>query len=699
MAAYQMTKKQEAKRAAGDAMLDIILDRIGKELPADAGARAALLEKMAKAAKQDGKDRGVACREIKDLWRAVNPEEVLRAVLAVYGQPRRGEPCVDDKWRAKEKQLRAEFVQYQRRACDYGIHRLLADADGFPTSAHEERDPKMGTRPFGFDPATCDVIEPLTERVLPEHFNEGSRPGLVGFIRRALRDEIGGHDELRRLTGQDVGIKVDWGRWTDPEGHGADSLDPSNVVQQGAEFIRRYYYDHVHQCRTLICIGVQFLCHDGRCWMEKSREAIYREAREFLLKSKWHYPKPKRPDANLDSFVAALAERVVVEGAIREGMHLYPRVTQPDRNLPAIPDDGLDDAKFLIPLRNGVLCFDPRLDAPRLMPHSPRRLFRGVADWDWPDFGAEPEQNKSPVFDRFLEDQGWPPGSPGTLRFEETLGLMLSGVMDFHVMGFLQGPPRSGKSLTARLLGRMLPPGWVVYKDVSQITNRFGMGDFARARLVVLEEWSDSGRREGTDVMRFMKQMTGGASIQVEAKHGPMHQARVLAKFLATGNRLPAHYDPSGGAATRVEPIGLSKSATGKEDRELEEKLAREIPAIFLRAFAGLRRLMPGGKPTGKFTQTETSRELKRGIVGEGSLLQAFIAECMRPTPGAFVAIADVRNAYNRFASREKQEGLSEREFARMWTIATGQRAHDKAVRLPGRGPTKVYAGWTMVTK
>jgi hypothetical protein len=361
MAAYQMTKKQEAKRAAGDAMLDIIIDCIGKELPADAAERSALLDKMAKAAKRDGKDRGVACREIRDLWRPANPDEVLRAVLAVYGQPRRGEPCVDDKWRAKERQLRAECVQHQRKACDYGIHRLLADAVGYPASAHEERDPKMGTRPFGFDPVTCEVIEPVLERVLPEHYKEGSRPGLVGFIRRPLRDEIGRHAELRRITGQDVGIKnVDWGRWTDPEGHDPDSLDPTNVVQQVAEFIRRYYYNFGHECRTLACVGGQFLCHDGCCWVEKSREAINREAREFLLRSGWRYPKPKRPDANLDSFVAALAERVVVEGAIREGMHLYPRVTQPDRNLPAIPDDGLDDAKFLIPLRNGVLSIDSR---------------------------------------------------------------------------------------------------------------------------------------------------------------------------------------------------------------------------------------------------------------------------------------------------------------------------------------------------
>lgn len=700
MAAYEMRKKQEAKRTAGRALLMIRLcELLGKELPKEPKARAALLERMARAAKQDGQDRNGAFWAV---WhncpsRGDVPEsEVLRAIVAVYGRPRPGEPGPTDKWRAQEKRLLAQYAEYLKHAHKYGIPRIYADAEGFPTSAHEERDPAFGNWSWGYDPATGEVIEPVLARVLPEHFKEGSRPGLVGFNRRPLRDEIGRHAELRRITGQDVGIKnVDWGRWTDPEGHDADSLDPSNVVQQSAEFIRRHYYNFGHECRTLICIGGQFLYWDGRCWVEKSREAINREVRECLLKSEWRYPKPKRADANLDSSVAALAERVVVEGPIREGMHLYPRVMQPDRNLPAIPDDDLDDAKFSIPLRNGVLTLDPRLTQPKLTPHSPRRLFRGVADWDWPDFDAEPAQRDSPVFDRFLADQGWSPGSPGALRFEEMLGLMLSGVMDFHVMGFLQGPPRSGKSLTARLLGRMLPQGWVVYKDVTQITNRFGMGDFARARLVVLEEWSDSGRREGTDVMRFMKQMTGGASIQVEAKHGPMHQARVLAKFLATGNRLPAHYDPSGGAATRVEPIGLTKSATGREDRELEEKLAKEIPAIVLRAFAGLKRLMPDGKPTGKFTQTETSREMKRNILADGSSMQEFIALRMRRKPGSSVLVAEVRRAFNLHAAKERQEGLSEHKFSREFTVATGDRA--KVARLPGKAPARIYDGWELL--
>ncbi|MBL8763611.1 MAG: hypothetical protein JNM07_05020 [Phycisphaerae bacterium] len=699
MAAYEMRKKQEAKRTVGRALLKIRLcELLGKELPTEPKARAALLERMARAAKQDGKDRNGAFWAV---WyncpsRGDVPEaEVLRAIVAVYGRPSPGEPGPTDKWRAQEKRLLAQYSEYLKHAHEYGIPRIYADAEGFPTSAHEERDPAFGNWSWGYDPATGEVIEPVLARVLPEHFKEGSRPGLVGFIRRPLRDEIGRHAELRRITGQDVGLKVDWGRWTDPEGYRDESLEPSNVVQQVAEFIRRHYYNFGHECRTLICIGGQFLYWDGRCWVEKSREAIYREAREFLLRSNWYHPKPKRPDANLDGFVAALAERVVVEGAIREGMHLYPRVTHSDRNLPAIPDDGLDDARFLIPHRNGVLSLDPRLGEPKLIPHSPRRLFRSVTDLDWPDFDVEPSKRQCPTFDHFLADQGWLPGSPGVLRFEEMLGLALSGVMDFHVMFFLQGPPRSGKSLTARLLGRMLPLGWVVYKDVSQFTNRFGMSDYARARLVILDEWSDSGRRDGTDVMRVMKQMTGGSLIQVEEKHGRIYQAFVSVKFLATGNRLPAHNDPSGGAATRIEPSVFTKSATGREDRELEQKLAAEIPAIVLRAFAGLKRLMPDGKPTGKFTQTETSREMKRNILADGSSMQEFIALRMRRKLGSSVLVAEVRKAFNLHAAKERQEGMSEHKFSREFTVATGDRA--KVARLPGKAPARVYEGWELL--
>ena len=106
--------------------------------------------------------------------------------------------------------------------------------------------------------------------------------------------------------------------------------------------------------------------------------------------------------------------------------------------------------------------------------------------------------------------------------------------------------------------------------------------------------------------METLKLISGEDSIEVHRKHLPSITTRLRVRFVLAVNELPKFGDNSVALAKRAVIVPLRHSFLGREDRQLEGKIARELSGIFNWALEGLERL----KRNGRFTQPAVSEEL-----------------------------------------------------------------------------------------
>lgn len=331
---------------------------------------------------------------------------------------------------------------------------------------------------------------------------------------------------------------------------------------------RRFIEHHMDRVRFVADVQV-WLVWDGQRWMldagalrvqELAKSAVlalHDEAKEALRRGE-------------DGAHKALA------GLARSSASQIDKVVKLARSAPEVMvlSKDLDAHPYLLNCTNGTV----DLRTGELRPHDPADLITKLTDraylgQEWR--GGEFER----MLERVLPD-------PEIRAYVQRLaGYTLIGELREHVMVFLEGPPRTGKSTFVEALRRALGD-YAVTAPVELFLQgrsgpRYEMAQVRGARLVAMAEFDEQARVN----VSLVKQVTGGDALSAREIYGKAFTFKPQAIFWVSTNHFP-WVGSDAAAWARVRRVPFNVSFLGEEDVALPERIARD-PAVLAWAVEG----------------------------------------------------------------------------------------------------------------
>lgn len=305
--------------------------------------------------------------------------------------------------------------------------------------------------------------------------------------------------------------------------------------------------------------------------------------------------------------------------------------------------DRIEPPTCLIPLANGVLDTDPRLNGEyELLPVGPSYFFT----WRLP-VAYDPKAD-CPSFKRFL---GQILAPSDVLAVQEFFGYCLARHHDYHKAFMLIGDGANGKSTLLGVLRAFLGP-----KNCASISlQNMEVNQFAAAGLVdklanIYPDLSD--RAMATS--GIFKALTGGVdAISAERKYKESAPFVNTAKLIFSCNKLPEVKDDTSAFFRRWVVLDFpNRFPPQKADPKLSAKLTtpEELSGILNWAIEGLLRL----EAAGMFSGAMDADDMAAMYVRMSNSLAAFLEDCVVREPTSCVGKEDLYNAYVAYCHAKK---------------------------------------------
>jgi putative DNA primase/helicase len=361
--------------------------------------------------------------------------------------------------------------------------------------------------------------------------------------------------------------------------------------------------------------------------------------------------------------------------AMQAFLHL-PSETEPPTS---IHRDFIVDGE-LISFTNGLLNLKTR----QLGQHTPA-LFNIVSVPF--DYQENPDEPKTWLT---LLNQVWGEDRDSILLLQEYFGYLLSGRTHMQKMLLLIGPTRSGKGTIGRLLRKLLGAGNITAPTLASLGTNFGLAPLLNKPLAIVSD-ARLGRDTNLVVERLLS-ITGEDTITVDRKYRDSWTGKLPTRFVILTNEIPRFHDASGAIANRMVILHMTESFLGREDRELDAKLAQELPAIMLWALEGLDRL----NRNKHFTIPDSSNDAVTMMMDLASPVSAFVRECCQQQPTAEILTENLYSAWKNWAETNGHHSGAHSTFGR------DLRAVVPAVKIINprinNVPVRKYAGITLNT-
>ena len=230
---------------------------------------------------------------------------------------------------------------------------------------------------------------------------------------------------------------------------------------------------------------------------------------------------------------------------------------------------------------------------------------------------------------RFLKSL-WPGDQESIDTLQEMFGLLLTPETKFQKIFLLVGPKRSGKGTILRTLRKLLGNDNVAGPALSTLANQYGMQCLIGKLAALIGDARINARSsEMSVVVERLLSISGEDSPNVERKYLPDWTGRLPTRIVMSSNELPHLDDPSGAMASRFVILTLRESFIGREDLDLESKLAPEMSGILNWAIEGRRRLLKRGR----FVQPASGAASVEQMAELSSTVAKFLRECCNIGP------------------------------------------------------------------
>ncbi|WP_239150754.1 phage/plasmid primase, P4 family [Streptomyces sp. SID8111] len=379
---------------------------------------------------------------------------------------------------------------------------------------------------------------------------------------------------------------------------------------------------------------------EGSYWREMDdqevRAALYKklEHAEYVAGLDKHGQPAIKPWSPTKRKISDLME------AISAVTHLRPSVDAPEW----ITRDGMSrdsansnthgDDSPIVACTNGLL----RVSDRELLPLTP-----GFFNLVSVPFDYDPEAT-APTWEKFL-DGIWPDSPESIAALQEWFGYVLSGRTDQQKIVLIVGPTRSGKGTIARILTNLVGKGNMAGPTLAGLATNFGLSPLLGKSLAVISDARLAGK-DGHQVVERLLTISGEDTIDVDRKFRDPWTGKMPTRLMILSNELPNFGDASGVIARRFIVLNMTVSWLGKEDTDLTDKLAAEMPGILNWALDGLARL----EKNGHITEPPGSADAVTTMQDTASPTSAFVRECCDKGPTCEVTVDELWEAWKEWA-------------------------------------------------
>ena len=438
---------------------------------------------------------------------------------------------------------------------------------------------------------------------------------------RMVRDAVGVADEA---DAAELWDRAHRNRWPSPK-------TPQKVAQ---EVIARAERDR----RPLANWRGEWFRWDGRCWGPTSEDQIRRMLYRLLETANFeavvsNVPKevPWNPDkTKLTNVIDALKAEALWPDEVEDGSWRDGRACR------------------VVPFANGLL----RIDDLRLIDHSPDYFNTEYVRCDY-----TPEATGEHIR-KFLADlTGADPAATECLL--EFIGARIAEDGRYQKMLVLQGPSGSGKGTLDRLLSKVLGRRHAGYTMDDFKNSGFPMEPLIGKTLVTIsDQRAQLNMKKFTDLLL---QIVGGDAVTLRLPYAKRSiTQRLPLTFVILTNEIPMLPDNAGALRRRLLAIKTPTSFVGREDVDLDAKLAAELPAFVNLALAAYRRLVDRGG----FVQPESGEVLLGLMRQNSSYLANFVEDCCDVGPDLVEGKAALYERWRLWCALKGHSPTADNKFA-----------------------------------
>jgi putative DNA primase/helicase len=343
------------------------------------------------------------------------------------------------------------------------------------------------------------------------------------------------------------------------------------------------------------------------------------------------------------------------------------------------------DPSKLVSLENGLFHTEQKL----LLPHS-----LGFFTLNCLPFAYDPTAD-CPTWLSFLQDI-WPDDQESIDCLQEMFGYIMSGDSSQQKFFNIIGPRRSGKGTINKVLVSLLGQHNTVAPQLEELCDTFGLQPWIGKLLASFTDARAPERNRGAVVSQLLR-IVGGDTITVNRKNKEAWSGYLPTRIVIYSNEALQLTENSNALTGRMIVLKMTNSFYGKEDVNLADKLAKELPAIFNWSIEGQQRRM--ARTGQRFLQPTSGRELLELMEELGNPIGSFVADALTYDLEGVANKDDVFSCWKRWCSAKNMPPGSDLAFKRRFLAATqDHRVTADRVRADG-SVNNVYRGVTLNEK
>jgi putative DNA primase/helicase len=337
------------------------------------------------------------------------------------------------------------------------------------------------------------------------------------------------------------------------------------------------------------------------------------------------------------------------------------------------------DPSKLVSLQNGIFHTEENV----IIPHS-----LGFFTTNALPFAYDPDA-QCPTWHSFLNDI-WGDDPESVECLQEMFGYILSGDSSQQKFFNILGPRRSGKGTINKVLVSLLGQHNTVAPQLEELCDTFGLQPWIGKLLASYTDARAPERNRGAVVSQLLR-IVGGDTVTVNRKNKEAWSGYLPTRIVVYSNEALQLTENSNALTGRMIVLKMSNSFYGREDVELADKLAKELPGIFNWAIKGQQRRV--AREGQRFIQPATGRELLELMEELSNPIGSFVSEALEYDLGGEVSKDDVFTCWRKWALAKNIPPGSDLAFKRRFLAAT-QDHHVTAERVRvGGEPHNVYRG------
>lgn len=280
----------------------------------------------------------------------------------------------------------------------------------------------------------------------------------------------------------------------------------------------------------------------------------------------------------------------------------------------------------------------------------------------------DPDCKKMPYTKRFLKTIA--DGDDDLYeRLLQVIGYILSNDIRAKSFFYLEGVGDAGKSRFCNLIASFFPVSGsnkVARIALQDLGGKFALSNLVNAKLNISEDLPDAPLSPQT--VSRIKMISDGDRLEAEAKYTQAFTFRPLCKLLFASNHPLRLKEYDAAFVNRVVYIPFTHPIPKEEqDPYILEKMRKELPALFNRAFAAYKRLVANQYvwAGSDYFKPEIATTNSGISVDKEYVLRQFIESCCILDDNSTTATSELQAAYNLFCSKNSYSPVQGDRFSR----------------------------------